>query len=189
MDSPPELSPYLSTNIPFPRELRPILEAYLEQTSSIVASLDAEVNQLERALDAKKRTRDYHKKNYEEHSRLPSLSRTVPPEVWGAIFAFTLGDEPFGQRERRTYAYLREVCTIWRDVVATPDICRGLVFTGDTPRIRTPYRNERGIQSVKDHLEPWLAIVSRNHPYHLILDAEHDRSFVDNDHNLPDICE
>ncbi|KAH6884055.1 hypothetical protein BKA70DRAFT_159239 [Coprinopsis sp. MPI-PUGE-AT-0042] len=173
MYSPHQLSPYLSSNTPIPHHLEPILETYLSQTASFIAELDAEIDQLQSALDAKRRRRDQYKKGYEEHFQLQSSIRSIPPEIWGVIFGFTLGDEPFGQWEYRTYGNLREVCKVWRDVAAeTPDICRGLTFHLDEPLGQASYSDEKGIKHAKDKLEPWLRLVSRNHPYHLVLGTD-----------------
>lgn len=178
MDSPPELSPYLETNFPLPRGLKPSLEAYLEQTLNIIAILDTEIDELERALDAKRRKNAEHKELYEKHYRLQAPARNIPPEIWGIVFGFTLGDQPFGRFEYRTYGYLREVCTTWRDVLAaTPNLCRGLVVHLDGPLAQSSYSEEEGITTMEDNVEAWLAIVSRNYPYHLVLSMEDEESF------------
>ncbi|KAH6910182.1 hypothetical protein BKA70DRAFT_118225 [Coprinopsis sp. MPI-PUGE-AT-0042] len=190
--SPPELLPYLSTNIPLPHKLRPTLGTYLEQTSITIANIDTHIDQIERILDAKRKSRDHYKKKYEEHSRLLAPARTIPPEIWGVIFGFTLGDQPFGRSEYRTYGFLRKVCTTWRDVVATtPNPCRGLVVQMNGPLAQSSYSDEKGVQNPMDKLEPWLAIVSRNHPYHLVLGAEleDDEAFDVSDYDVARICE
>ncbi|KAH6910183.1 hypothetical protein BKA70DRAFT_1272405 [Coprinopsis sp. MPI-PUGE-AT-0042] len=170
MDSPPELLPYLSSN--------QVLRTYLIQTSTHIAEIDAEIDQLQRALEAEKRQRDHYRKKQKEYSRLQTPARTIPPEIWGVIFGFTLGDKPFGRCEYRMYRYLRQVCTTWRDVVAmTPDLCRGLVIHMDGPMLETSWRLETGIRLPQDKLAPWLAIVSRNHPYHLALSVEDEDDF------------
>ncbi|KAH6910200.1 hypothetical protein BKA70DRAFT_1272444 [Coprinopsis sp. MPI-PUGE-AT-0042] len=178
MDSPPELSPYLSSNLPLPHGLKPTLGTYLAKTSNCIAELDAEIDQLERALDAKRREREKYKQAHEEHSRLQAPIRSIPPEIWGIIFGFTLGHEPFSLWEYRMYGYLRQVCWSWRDVVsATPELCRGLVVDLDGPLAQASNSNEEGLRCLKKRLESWLAIVSRNHPYHLFLSLEDGDSF------------
>ncbi|KAH6910188.1 hypothetical protein BKA70DRAFT_118257 [Coprinopsis sp. MPI-PUGE-AT-0042] len=173
MYSPHQLLPYFSSNIPIPHHLEPVLETYLSQTAGFIADLDAEIDQLQSMLDAKRRRRDQYKKGYEEHFQLQSSVRNIPPEIWGVIFGFTLGDEPFGQREYRTYGYLREVCTIWRDVVAsTPGLCRGLEVHLDERFVQALHGDGNGLQHVKDKLKPWLAII--NSPYHLVLGIDDD---------------
>ncbi|KAH6910191.1 hypothetical protein BKA70DRAFT_1272422 [Coprinopsis sp. MPI-PUGE-AT-0042] len=185
MDSPPEFSPYLSSNMPLTPRLKPLLGTYLARAASLIEEVDAEIEQLERALDAKRQYREQYKEGYKEHLGLQSSIRDIPPEVWGIIFGFTLGDEPFGLWEYRTYGYLREVCTIWRDVVAkTPDICRGLVVHLDGHFFQGPHSDGSGIQHVKDKLKPWLAIMSRNLPYHLVLSTLDDNSFNDGDDSV-----
>ncbi|KAH6910179.1 hypothetical protein BKA70DRAFT_1399157 [Coprinopsis sp. MPI-PUGE-AT-0042] len=186
MDSPPELSQYLLTNTPLPHELKPTLGLYLAQVSSTIASLDAEIDQLERVLDAKKRQREKYRKGYEKHFQLQSPIRNIPPEIWGIIFGFTLDDKPFGRLEYRTYGFLRQVCTTWRDVVvATPNLCRGLVVHMDGPLAQSWYSNEKGTQH---KLGPWLAILSRNHPYHLVLGVEDDEALDNLPYDVADVC-
>ncbi|KAH6910178.1 hypothetical protein BKA70DRAFT_1220830 [Coprinopsis sp. MPI-PUGE-AT-0042] len=189
MDSPPELLPYLVSNTPLPNEFKPTLGTYLAQASNFISELDAEIDQLERALDAKRRKREQYQRGYEEHYRIQSPTRSFPPEIWGVIFSFTLGDEPFGTLEYRTYGYLREVCLTWRDVVpTTPDLCRGLVVHLDGPLTQGPNSDDKGTRCIKHNLEPWLAIVSRNHPYQLVLGTEADRPF-DNPDGVDGLCE
>ncbi|KAH6910193.1 hypothetical protein BKA70DRAFT_1560822 [Coprinopsis sp. MPI-PUGE-AT-0042] len=173
-----ELSPYLSSNLPLPHDLKPTLGTYLTQTSSCIAKLDAEIDQLERTVDTKRGEREQYKQVHKEHSRLEASIRSIPPEIWGIIFAFTLGHEPFGIWEYRMYGYLRRVCWDWRDVAAsTPDICRGLVVHLDGPLTWTPDGDKEGVWCLRQKLQPWLAIVSRNHPYHLVLGLEDEESY------------
>jgi hypothetical protein len=116
---------------------------------------------------------DFKKPTLEDDSLLlqDSVYR-IPPEIWGSIFGHTLGLDPYGLQEYRTYGYLRQVCKTWRDVLAgTPDLCRGLVVDLDGPLTK------QEPTSLKDSLQPWLAIVSRNHPYHLVLGALDDEAF------------
>ncbi|KAH6910185.1 hypothetical protein BKA70DRAFT_1272408 [Coprinopsis sp. MPI-PUGE-AT-0042] len=192
MELPPELSPYLSSNAPLPHELKPILEAYLARASSSIAELDAELDRLEseRTLDAKREKRDCHQETYKKLSQLLSPIRSVPPEIWALIFGFTLGKGPFGQWEHRNYGHLREVCTTWRDVVATtPDLCRGLVIYLDGLMAETWYSNENGVQLPKDIVKSWLGIVSRNHPYHLVLGVEDEDAFDWGDDSIIDVLQ
>ncbi|KAH6910199.1 hypothetical protein BKA70DRAFT_1560826 [Coprinopsis sp. MPI-PUGE-AT-0042] len=184
MDAPPQLSPYLSSNNPLPEHLKPYLGMFLGTISNSIAELDADIDQLERELEAKRQRREQYKKDYQKHSQLQASIRRIPPEIWGIIFGFALGDEPFGLWMYRTYGYLRQVCWNWRDVAAsTPDICRGLVVDLDGPLTWTPDRDDtEGVWCLKKKLEPWLAIVSRNHPYHLVLGLEDDESYEWTEH-------
>ncbi|KAH6910198.1 hypothetical protein BKA70DRAFT_1466601 [Coprinopsis sp. MPI-PUGE-AT-0042] len=188
MDSPPELLPYLSTNFPLPHGLKATLGSYLTQTSSSITGVYAEIDRLERAIDVQRQKAERYKKGYEDHFKLQASIRSVPPEIWGIIFGFPLGDQPFRRWEYRTYGYLRGVCTTWRDVAATtPDICRGLVVDADGPLIQTSCSDEKGMR--RGNLDPWLAIVSWNHPYHLVLGAEDNEAIADFEDDVAKICE
>ncbi|KAH6910192.1 hypothetical protein BKA70DRAFT_1272424 [Coprinopsis sp. MPI-PUGE-AT-0042] len=156
MDSHPQLPPNLSLSMPLQR--RPKLEG---------------------ASDAKRPSRDHRMKPGEEHSELQHPLRRIPPEIWGIIFSFTLGDAPFGWWEYRTHRYLRKVCTTWKDVMAsTPDICRGLEVHLDGPLAQAAFSVTKGVRYVGARLEPWLAIVSRNYPYHLSLTAKRNANLT-----------
>jgi hypothetical protein len=180
MDSPPELLPYLTTNEPYPLEFKPILRTNLAQVALSLAELDDDISQLQCALDAKRQKREKYGRTHMEHSRLESPARKIPHEIWGLIIGFTLGKGPFGEEEFKIYGYLREVCTTWRDVVKnTPDLCRGLVVHLDGPLAERPYYIGimMDIKLPRSRIEPWLALVSRNHPYHLVLDVGDDEAF------------
>jgi hypothetical protein len=180
MDSPPELLPYLLTNEPYPLEFKPILRTYLAQVALSISELDDDINLLQRAIDAKRRRREQFRKKHLEHTRLESPIRQIPYEIWGLIIGFALGKGPFGRQEYKMYGYLQEVCTTWRDVVATtPDLCRGLVVHLDGPLAETPYciGAMMGVPPPRDRMEQWLALVSRDYPYHLVLDVEDEDAF------------
>ncbi|KAH6901341.1 hypothetical protein BKA70DRAFT_1307154, partial [Coprinopsis sp. MPI-PUGE-AT-0042] len=180
MNLPSELSPYLSVNTALPYHLKPILRAHRVQIASSIGRLDAEVDDLERVLDAKRRERDQYKQSPEENSQLQATIRSIRLEILGTIFGFVLGDEPFGIWQYRTYGYLSSVCAIWRDVLATaPDICRGLEVFIDRPPGQVSLSQGDGIRGFEDNLAPWVAIVSRNHPYHLILGVDNLINFSD----------
>ncbi|KAH6901361.1 hypothetical protein BKA70DRAFT_1310450 [Coprinopsis sp. MPI-PUGE-AT-0042] len=190
MDSPHQLSPYLSANIPLPHYLTPTLDVHLTQLSVSITELDAEIDQLERALDAKKQKRDHYKKLYRNHASLKAPIRKLPLEILGMIFSFILGDEPFERLEYCTYGYIRRVCTTWRDVLAsTPDICRGLEVLLDRPPGQAASNHGDGVWGFDENLAPWLAIVSRNYPYHLVLGAADGATFDDAEDGVPDLAE
>ncbi|KAH6910189.1 hypothetical protein BKA70DRAFT_1560818 [Coprinopsis sp. MPI-PUGE-AT-0042] len=188
MDSPSQLSAYLSSNLPLPDNLKSYLGIFLTNIGGSIAELDAEIDQLERVLDAKRLKREQYKQDYEKHTVLQASVRGIPPEIWGIIFGFTLGSEPFGLLEYRTYGYIREVCRTWRDVVAaTPGMCRGLVVDLGGPLARTSYNDEGGPQCLRDNLEPLLAIVSRNHPCHLVLGVKDEDEFNWSDEDVTEV--
>ncbi|KAH6901339.1 hypothetical protein BKA70DRAFT_693355 [Coprinopsis sp. MPI-PUGE-AT-0042] len=181
MDLPPELSPYISLDTALPSHLAPILRAH-------VAQLDAEIDQLERTLDVRRQERNRYKQKLDEHSHLQAPIRSIPPEILGTIFRFIFGDEPFGILEYRTYGYLRSVCTTWKEVLAsTLDLCKGLEVLLDGPPGHARLSCGDGVLGFEEHLAPWLAIVSRNHPYHLVLGAEDDETFDDSEDGVPDL--
>ncbi|KAH6902091.1 hypothetical protein BKA70DRAFT_674174 [Coprinopsis sp. MPI-PUGE-AT-0042] len=124
-------------------------------------------------MDAKKQMRDDYKKRRLDYLSLKAPIRRLPPEILGMVFSFTLGKTPFERWQYCTYGYLRRVCTTWRDVLATtPDVCRGLeVLLDRPPGQAAPSYRLGGVSSFEEMLAPWLAIVSRNHPYHLVLGA------------------
>ncbi|KAH6910190.1 hypothetical protein BKA70DRAFT_1272418 [Coprinopsis sp. MPI-PUGE-AT-0042] len=190
MDSLPEFSPYLFSNTALPDELKPTLGAYLTQISGCIAELAAEIDQLERALDVKRQKKAQYMRAYERHLQLQAPIRSIPAEILGLIFGLTLGDEPFDRREYQTYGYIREVCTSWRDVLATtPDLCKGLVVDLDGPLTNATYTDEGDIRAIQHNLKPWLAIVSQNHPYHLVLGAEDEDNVADSEDHIPGIYE
>jgi hypothetical protein len=168
MELPPDLSAFLSTNTLDFDKPTPAQREYLGQGSNP----NDEVDELGPELKMDK-GRNNHKTRLEEKSRLESPVHAVPPEIWGLIFAFTLGDKPFGLEQYRTYGHLRRICTAWTDVLAgTPDLCRGLVVYLDLPIAENTYSHAEGMQLADEKLKPWLAIVSRNYPYHLVISAK-----------------
>jgi hypothetical protein len=108
----------------------------------------------------------------------------------GIVFRFLFGDEPFRILQYRTYGYLRRVCTTWRDALAaTTDLCRGLEILLDGPPGHSTLTEGDGVLGFETHLAPWLAIVSRKHPYHLVLDVEDEDEFDESDDSAIDLVQ
>jgi hypothetical protein len=181
MASPPELYPYLCSNYQLPQSLHPLLEAHLSQTRSSIAALDTEIALLEAVLFSKREERLKASKIFTKHSQILCSARKIPPEVWGIVFSFALGEDPFGRQERKAYCCIRAVCRSWRDVLAeTPGIFKGLVVDLDGPLTRSWFNElEAGKQQVKEKLQMWLTIMGRNRPYHLDLGLEDEDNYVE----------
>ncbi|KAH6901342.1 hypothetical protein BKA70DRAFT_1307155 [Coprinopsis sp. MPI-PUGE-AT-0042] len=97
------------------------------------------------------------------------LAGDIPPEIWSIVFRIVLGSNAFGPDERRAYTRLRSVCAAWRTTVATtPDLCSGLFID----RENSPSSFDK--EAFKTKYDPWLTIVSLNHPYHLVVGAGWD---------------
>jgi hypothetical protein len=172
MDSPPELLPYLSSNIPLAQNLVPTLQEYLAKATGIISNLDTEIDELERVLAATSQKRELYNRGYWDHLRLQASVRSVPPELWGYVFGLALGVEPFGLLEYQRYSQIREVCRTWKDALeSTPDLCQGLEVHMDGELAQASLSGAAGLQYAKDTLTPWLSIARRSNEYHLVLKA------------------
>ncbi|KAH6902084.1 hypothetical protein BKA70DRAFT_1307213 [Coprinopsis sp. MPI-PUGE-AT-0042] len=88
----------------------------------------------------------------------------ISSEIWAIVFRLALGPNPFGPDERRAYNRLRQVCAMWRRVVATtPDLCSGIAITSGS--FACPFDKE----VFRTRFLPWLSIIRQNQPYHLVL--------------------
>ncbi|KAH6890734.1 hypothetical protein BKA70DRAFT_1035172, partial [Coprinopsis sp. MPI-PUGE-AT-0042] len=81
--------------------------------------LDDEIGKMEAALKAGKEHRARLELEHIIHSGIKSPVQRIPPEIWGIIFGFVLGPDPFSNVHRRAYTFLRSVCALWRQVAAT----------------------------------------------------------------------
>lgn len=118
---------YLSQKNLLDPTLVPLLDDYLLELSHSIKDLDNDIAVLQAAINAKTATKGGLEQERDLHAGMRSPFRSVPPELWGVIFGYVLGPEPFGAIERQTYNRLRRVCSSWRQVAAaTPGLCTGL---------------------------------------------------------------
>ncbi|KAH6901280.1 hypothetical protein BKA70DRAFT_692097 [Coprinopsis sp. MPI-PUGE-AT-0042] len=157
--------PYLHQNIVPPPSLPPLVSKYLAELSRTIEGLDS----------AKKEKRAHLERERTSYAGTSPI-RSVPPELWGIIFGYALGAEPFGATERQTYTRLRSVCSSWRRVAtATPGLCTGLEIDIEKwlgYRILASHDLEELLEAFKDYIAPWMAILSCTSPYQLRLSSE-----------------
>ncbi|KAH6901293.1 hypothetical protein BKA70DRAFT_692688 [Coprinopsis sp. MPI-PUGE-AT-0042] len=120
---------------------------------------------MEAALKAGKEHRARLELEHTIHSGIKSPVQRIPPEIWGIIFGFVLGPDPFSNVHRRAYTFLRSVCTLWRQVASTtPGLCTGISIVLDD----WVKPGEEAVQlQLQRKLSPWLAILNSNRPYEL----------------------
>ncbi|KAH6901357.1 hypothetical protein BKA70DRAFT_1230105 [Coprinopsis sp. MPI-PUGE-AT-0042] len=110
-----------------------------------------------------------------------TLIGRIPFEIWAIVFALVLGFDPFGPDERQAYNRLRKVCVAWRSIaVTTPGLCPGLILGRD--HFAWPFNME----VFKSRYEGWLSVISRNQPFHLVLDQSWD--FLSSDEESPSLA-
>ena len=147
--SPPELLPYVKGNDSLPPSLSPLLSAHLVCLSDAIGEANKEIETIEALLKAKKAHRGLLEEDFAGHKRITAPIRIVPPEILGVIFAFALGTQPFGRKERTTFTRIEGVCSSWRNVAnVTPNLCRGLILD-----IKSDFRRDSERISIKEQVE------------------------------------
>ncbi|KAH6912367.1 hypothetical protein BKA70DRAFT_1267317 [Coprinopsis sp. MPI-PUGE-AT-0042] len=135
-------------------------------------------------LDHYLSTNDAHGRLKQEYDACASIKhpiRVIPPEVLGHIFAFAV-DTP-GFNRFIDVARLRAVCSSWRQVaLRTPGLWTSLTIDLYKWCQAHAFDEEETLWEFKDDLSPWLAILDRSNPYHLILTScVHDPNLDERD--------
>ncbi|KAH6902118.1 hypothetical protein BKA70DRAFT_1307304 [Coprinopsis sp. MPI-PUGE-AT-0042] len=171
-----QLHSYTRVNDPYPAHLEPTLSSYLDQLSSTISALDAEIFDLERQIRVKKEARGQTEELFKQYSRLRSPIRKMPFELLALVFGHVFGTDPFTQEQYHSFAYLRGTCKAWRNIVeTTPNLCRGLEISLDNINHFDRYRHSSvawDAVQLQTMLAPWLAIVARSPRYHLTVKNE-----------------
>ncbi|KAH6883663.1 hypothetical protein BKA70DRAFT_1206311 [Coprinopsis sp. MPI-PUGE-AT-0042] len=167
VDRPVELNHYLSTNDVLPRSGLPTLDGYLDQLNNSMEGLENEMRKLRAILDAMEEEHRCFKLEHEICTSIKHPIRSIPPEILGQIFAFHTKN-PASNRFADV-ARLRAVCRSWREVaLTTPGLWTSLTI--DIHKWCKAHAIGE-MDLLKEELLPWLAILDRSHPYHLILTA------------------
>ncbi|KAH6883662.1 hypothetical protein BKA70DRAFT_1575454 [Coprinopsis sp. MPI-PUGE-AT-0042] len=178
---PPKLAPYLSTNHALPPTEIPILDSYIVQLKDGMKNLERDISELQAILDVKKKEYRGLEQEYGISTGILHPIRRIPPEIMGHIFAFAVNQPPFNRFI--DIARLRAVCSSWRDVaLTTPGLWTSLTIDVDKwCKASAPHKDEpdETLRQVKQELLPWLGILDRSQPYHLVLTAVEENPILD----------